>query len=70
MTESKKTTAKKTDEPLRDSEGLRVVSAKDETEVVDDNAGAREAFEAEVAKDAAEEEAKKQAEFEKFLAER
>lgn len=67
MTEPKKAT-RKTEEPLKDSEGLRVVSAKDETEVVDTNAGAREAFEAEVAKDAAEEEAKKQAEFDEFLA--
>ena len=51
--------------PLRDSEGLQVVTFRDETvpeEGISLNAAAREAVEAE------DEEATKRAEFEKFLA--
>lgn len=62
--------------PVTDSEGLRVSTVHDETAPAETlNAGAREAFEAEVAAEApaapdADEETQKVSEFEKFLADR
>jgi len=56
--------------PLTDSEGLRVSTVHDETPTEESvNSGAREAFEAELAADA-DEEAKKNEDFQKFLASR
>jgi len=73
MADKKKTEQKK---ELRDSEGLRVSTVHDESAPKKGeslNAAAREAFEAEVAADAApdpDEEARKVEEWEKFLASR
>ena len=63
---------------IRDSEGLPVVSIKDETETEESvNKGAKEAYEAELAADeadaakaAAKQEEENKVAFEKFLAER
>jgi len=65
-----KAVKKTSEKPLKDSEGLRVSTVKDEVAKDEDIMKAsREAFEAELAADT-DEEAKKQTEFEKFIAER
>ena len=79
MTDEKKTTApraKKRSEPLTDSEGLPVLSThvEEEPEQPKGQSAARQAFEDEVAKDAAEaaaaEEAEKIREYQEKLAKR